>query len=133
MSKNIKQFDNVTLDILREDLEEALKQVSGKHDLTIDVGGMGYSQFEVDVKLNILIDGQKSRTQNALVTIADMLELDLTKIVNQNGKAYSLVDYKPKASVWEFVVQDNKTGKQVLMKRDSIVRMFKKEEIRNQA
>ena len=133
MSKNIKQFDNVTLDILREDLEEALKQVSEKHDLTIDVGGMGYSQFEVDVKLNILIDGQKSRTQNALVTIADMLELDLTKIVNHNGKAYSLVDYRPKANVWEFVVQDNKTGKQVLMKRDSIVRMFKKEEIRNQA
>ena len=56
-----------------------------------------------------------------------MVGPDLTKIVNRNGKAYSLVDYRPKASVWEFIVQDNKTGKQVLMTRNTITEMFKRE------
>ena len=126
MIQKVERFDKPTLEFLRNELEETLKQLS-KHGLKIDVGSMRYSSHEVDVKLNILIEGQKSRTQESLIRIADILDLDLTKIVNYNGKAYSLVDYRPKASVWEFVVQDNKTGKQVLMKRNTIKEMFKKE------
>lgn len=126
MIQKVERFDKPTLEFLRNELEETLKQLS-KHGLKIDVGSMRYSSHEVDVKLNILIEGQKSRTQESLIRIADILDLDLTKIVNYNGKAYSLVDYRPKASVWEFVVQDNKTGKQVLMKRNTIREMFKKE------
>lgn len=126
MIQKVERFDKPTLEFLRNELEETLKQLS-KHGLKIDVGSMRYSSHEVDVKLNILIEGQKSRSQESLTHIADMLDLDLTKIVNYNGKAYSLVDYRPKASVWEFVVQDNKTGKQVLMKRNTIKEMFKKE------
>ena len=126
MIQKIERFDKPTLKILRNKLQENLEQLS-EYGLKIDVGSMRYSSHEVDVKLNVLIDGQKSRSQNELVTIADMLNLDLTKIVNYRGKAYSLVDYRPKASVWEFVVQDNKTGKQSLMKREDITDMFKKE------
>lgn len=126
MIQKIERFDKPTLRFLRNELEETLKQLS-KHGLKIDVGSMSYSSHEVDVKLNVLIEGQKSRSQESLVHIADMLDLDLTKIVNHDGKAYSLVDYRPKASVWEFVVQDNKTGKQVLMRRNTIREMFKKE------
>tara|TARA_R100000951_G_C2613031_1_gene171831 strand:+ start:447 stop:833 length:387 start_codon:yes stop_codon:yes gene_type:complete len=126
MIQKIERFDKPTLKILRNELEETLKQLS-KIGLKIDVGSMRYSEHEVDVKLNVLIEGQKSRSQESLVHIADMLDLDLTKIVNRNGKAYSLVDYRPKASVWEFIVQDNKTGKQVLMTRNTIREMFKKE------
>ena len=126
MIQKIKRFDKPTLKILRNKLQENLEQLS-EYGLKIDVGSMRYSSHEVDVKLNVLIDGQKSRSQSELVTIADMLNLDLTKIVNYRGKAYSLVDYRPKASVWEFVVQDNKTGKQSLMKREDITDMFKKE------
>tara|TARA_B100000212_G_scaffold52478_1_gene34277 strand:+ start:727 stop:1113 length:387 start_codon:yes stop_codon:yes gene_type:complete len=126
MIEKIERFDKPTLKILRNELEETLKQLS-KHGLKIDVGSMRYSNHEVDVKLNILIEGQKTRSQESLVHIANMLDLDLTKIVNSNGKAYSLVDYRPKASVWEFIVQDNKTGKQVLMTRNTIKEMFKKE------
>ena len=126
MIQKIERFDKPTLKILRNKLQENLEQLS-EYGLKIDVGSMRYSSHEVDVKLNVLIDGQKSRSQSELVTIADMLNLDLTKIVNYRGKAYSLVDYRPKASVWEFVVQDNKTGKQSLMKREDITDMFKKE------
>ena len=126
MTQKIQRFDKPTLKILRNKLQENLEQLS-EYGLKIDVGSMRYSSHEVDVKLNVLIDGQKSRSQSELVTIADMLNLDLTKIVNYRGKAYSLVDYRPKASVWEFVVQDNKTGKQSLMKREDITDMFKKE------
>jgi len=126
MIQKIQRFDKPTLKILRNKLQENLEQLS-EYGLKIDVGSMRYSSHEVDVKLNVLIDGQKSRSQSELVTIADMLNLDLTKIVNYRGKAYSLVDYRPKASVWEFVVQDNKTGKQSLMKREDITDMFKKE------
>ena len=126
MIQKIQRFDKPTLKILRNKLQENLEQLS-EYELKIDVGSMRYSSHEVDVKLNVLIDGQKSRSQSELVTIADMLNLDLTKIVNYRGKAYSLVDYRPKASVWEFVVQDNKTGKQSLMKREDITDMFKKE------
>ena len=119
MIQKVERFDKPTLRFLRNELEETLKQLS-KHGLKIDVGSMSYSSHEVDVKLNVLIEGQKSRSQESL-------DLDLTKIVNHDGKAYSIVDYRPKASVWEFVVQDNKTGKQVLMKRNTIREMFKKE------
>ena len=126
MIQKIQRFDKPTLKILRNKLQENLEQLS-EYGLKIDVGSMSYSSHEVDVKLNVLIEGQKSRSQSELVTIADMLNLDLTKIVNYRGKAYSLVDYRPKASVWEFVVQDNKTGKQSLMKREDITDMFKKE------
>ena len=126
MIQKIERFDKPTLKILRNKLQENLEQLS-EYGLKINVGSMRYSSHEVDVKLNVLIEGQKSRSQSELVTIADMLNLDLTKIVNYRGKAYSLVDYRPKASVWEFVVQDNKTGKQSLMRREDITDMFKKE------
>ena len=126
MIEKVQRFDKPTLKILRNKLQENLEQLS-EYGLKIDIGGMTYSDHEVDVKIKILIEGQKSRSQSALVNIADMLDLDLTKIVNRNGKAYSLVDYRPKASVWEFVVQDNKTGKQSLMRREDITDMFKRE------
>jgi|TARA_R100001460_G_scaffold82008_2_gene122968 hypothetical protein len=126
MIEKVQRFDKPTLKILRNKLQENLEQLS-EYGLKIDIGGMTYSDHEVDVKIKILIEGQKSRSQSALVNIADMLDLDLTKIVNRNGKAYSLVDYRPKASVWEFIVQDNKTGKQVLMTRNTITEMFKRE------
>jgi len=126
MIEKVQRFDKPTLKILRNKLQENLEQLS-EYGLKIDIGGMTYSDHEVDVKIKILIEGQKSRSQSALVNIADMLDLDLTKIVNRNGKAYSLVDYRPKASVWEFIVQDNKTGKQVLMTRKTITEMFKRE------
>ena len=78
-------------------------------------------------QINILIEGQKSHTESVLEKFANAMELDLSRIVNRNGKAYSLIDYRPKARVWEFVVQDNKTGKQVLMKRETILEMFGRE------
>ena len=127
MIQKIKRFDRPTLKILRDELKETLGQLSKKHDLKIKVGSMSYQEHEVDVKINILIEGQKSHTENVLESFANAMELDLSRIVNRNGKAYSLVDYKPKSRVWEFVVQDNKTGKQVLMKRETILEMFGRE------
>tara|TARA_R110002050_G_scaffold158564_1_gene287945 strand:+ start:328 stop:717 length:390 start_codon:yes stop_codon:yes gene_type:complete len=127
MVQKIESFDKLTLPILRDELEEALGQLSKSHNLKIKVGSMSYQEHEVDVKINILIKGQKSHTENVLESFANAMELDLSRIVNRNGKAYSLVDYRPKSRVWEFVVQDNKTGKQVLMKRETILEMFGRE------
>lgn len=127
MIQKIKGFDRPTLKILRDELEEILEQLSRSHNLKVNVGAMSYSEHEVDIKINILIEGQKSKTENALEGFANAMELDLSKIVNRNGKSYSLVDYKPKSRVWEFVVQDNKTGNKVLMKRDTILEMFGRE------
>ena len=127
MIQKIQSFDKLTLKILRDDLEEALGQLSKNHNLKIKVGSMGYRKHEVDVKINFLIEGQKSHTESVLEKFANAMELDLSRIVNRNGKAYSLIDYRPKARVWEFVVQDNKTGKQMLMKRETILEMFGRE------
>jgi len=127
MVQKIESFDKLTLPILRDELEEALGQLSKSHNLKIKVGSMSYRKHEVDVKINILIEGQKSHTESVLEKFASAMELDLSRIVNRNGKAYSLIDYRPKARVWEFVVQDNKTGKQVLMKRETILEMFGRE------
>ena len=127
MIQKIKRFDRPTLKILRDELKETLGQLSKKHDLKINVGSLSYQEHEVDVKINILIEGQKSHTENVLESFANAMELDLSRIVNRNGKAYSLVDYKPKSRVWEFVVQDNKTGNKVLMKRNTILEMFGRE------
>ena len=127
MVQKIESFDKLTLPILRDELEEALGQLSKSHNLKIKVGSMSYRKHEVDVKINILIEGQKSHTESVLEKFANAMELDLSRIVNRNGKAYSLIDYRPKSRVWEFVVQDNKTGKQVLMKRETILEMFGRE------
>ena len=123
MTKTIKQFDKTTLNILRKELEESLNQIAKEQDLKIEIGGMKYSDHEVDVKLNILINGQMTRTQE----LANVMNLDTTKIAKHSDKELVLIDYKPKSSVWEFVVQDVNTGKRLLMKRNDVRELFAKQ------
>lgn len=47
----MKSFNNTNLDELRKDLNAALKAVSKKHNILLDVGRMGYSTDEVRVAL----------------------------------------------------------------------------------
>ena len=127
MTKTIKQFDKNTLNILRKELEESLNQIAKEQDLKIKIGGMKYSDHEVDVKLNILINGQMTRTQDQLKELANVMNLDLSLIAKHSGKQLKLIDYKPKSSVWEFVVQDINTGKRLLMKRNDVRELFTKQ------
>ena len=127
MTKIIKQFDKTTLNILRKELKEVLNQIAKEQDLKIEIGGMKYSDHEVDVKLNILINGQMSRTQDQLKELANVMNLDLSLVAKHSDKELVLIDYKPKSSVWEFVVQDVNTGKRLLMKRNDVNKLFAKQ------
>jgi len=55
MIEKVQRFDKPTLKILRNKLQENLEQLS-EYGLKIDIGGMTYSDHEVDVKIKILIE-----------------------------------------------------------------------------
>ncbi len=47
----MKKFTNKNLDVLRKDLNKALKSVSKKHGIDLSFGSMRYSSLEVRTKL----------------------------------------------------------------------------------
>jgi hypothetical protein len=109
---SITKFDKETVRTLRTELDLALKAVSEKHGIAIQVGNATFSEniitFKVDASL--LKNGEAvTKEAEAFVLYASMLTLkasDLGREFKVGTKTYKLKGYSPKKSKFPMVCSD---------------------------
>ena len=62
-NKKIEGFKPSNLDELREELEVALEQVSGKYGIIFKIGSFSYTNDSFDFKTNVRVEGTKSEEE----------------------------------------------------------------------
>ena len=60
------QFTRSQLNTLRKQMQNALNMFADKTDMTIDVGNCSYRGGEATFKVKVLMEGAKTREQEAL-------------------------------------------------------------------
>ena len=116
-------FDKSHLQLIRKSMQEALDQ-AGIKDVTIKVGNCSYSGGEATYKVQVLLDGAKSKEEQDLEQMAYLMGLDTSKIASLQGMKVSLVSYNSRARKRPWVVQDLTTAQKYIIDDDTAKRLF---------
>ena len=113
-------------------LKEIRVQIQSKLDeldlgLKLDLGNCSFSTDNATFKLNVLVEGGKTRVEQDLEMVASMRGLDLTKIWNEGSHVFKLHGYKSRARKNPFVIVDTLTQKQYVISDKVAERHFSKE------
>ena len=117
------KFDKPTARKIRDAMQEALDQ-AGIKDVTIKVGNCSYSGGEATYKVQVLLDGAKSKEEQDLEQMAYLMGLDTSKIASLQGMKVSLVSYNSRARKRPWVVQDLTTAQKYIIDDDTAKRLF---------
>ena len=96
----------------------------GLNDYTFELGNCSYSGGEATFKLKVLIKGSKSVEEQDLEQMAELSDLDTTKIATLQGMKVSLVGYNSKARKRPWIIQDLTTAKQYVLDDYQAKRLF---------
>lgn len=107
-------FTKPVLRELRNQLD-AILESSGIDGYTFEVGNCSYSGGEATFKLKVLIKGGKSVEEQDLEQMAELSDLDTTKIATLQGMKVSLVGYNSKARKRPWIIQDLTTAKRYVL------------------
>ena len=121
------KFDKPTARKIREAMQEALEN-AGIHGVSINVGNCSFTDGEATYKVKVLIDGAKSRDEEALEQMATLMGLSTYKIATLQGMRVSLVSYNSRARKRPWVVQDLTTAQKYIIDDDTAKRLFGAEE-----
>ena len=117
------KFDKPTARKIREAMQEALEN-AGIHGVTINVGNCSFTEGEATYKVKVLIDGAKSKDEEALEQMASLMGLNTYKIATLQGMRVSLVSYNSRARKRPWVVQDLTTAKKYIIDDGTAKRLF---------
>ena len=120
------KFDKPTARKIRDAMQEALDKAD-VNGVTIEIGNCTYSGGEATYKVKVLIDGAKSRDEEALEQMATLMGLNTYKIATLQGMRVSLVSYNSRARKRPWVVQDLTTTQKYIIDDDTAKRLFKAE------
>ena len=120
------KFDKPTARKIRDAMQEALDKAD-VNGVTIEIGNCTYSGGEATYKVKVLIDGAKSRDEEALEQMASLMGLNTYKIATLQGMRVSLVSYNSRARKRPWVVQDLTTTQKYIIDDDTAKRLFKAE------
>jgi hypothetical protein len=89
------KFDKTNLNALRAEMNALLNKYGVDANLEFSVGGMKFSEGDVEIKVNAKIKGAKTFSNIILETRAASLGLKLTnkmgdKLVDYNSRAYKM-------------------------------------------
>ena len=121
------KFDKPTARKIRETMQEALEN-AGIHGVSINVGNCSFTEGEATYKVKVLIDGAKSRDEQALEQMATLMGLNTYKIASLQGMRVELVSYNTRARKRPWVVQDLTTTQKYIIDDDTAKRLFGVEE-----
>ena len=121
------KFDKPTARKIREAMQEALEN-AGIHGVSINVGNCSFTEGEATYKVKVLIDGAKSKDEEALEQMASLMGLNTYKIATLQGMRVSLVSYNSRARKRPWVVQDLTTAQKYIIDDDTAKRLFGAEE-----
>ena len=125
----MSQFTRKQLDTIRKQMQNALNVFADKTDITIEVGNCSYRGGEATFKVKVLMEGAKTREQEALEYYAELHKLDLTKIAKLMGEDMSLVGYKSRARKKPWVLQRLRDGAEFVADTNLVEKFYKKEEV----
>ena len=117
------KFDKPTARKIRDAMQEALDKAD-VNGVTIEVGNCSFTEGEATYKVKVLIDGAKSREEEALEQMATLMGLNTYKIATLQGMRVSLVSYNSRARKRPWVVQDLTTVKKYIIDDDTAKRLF---------
>tara|TARA_R110002072_G_scaffold52530_2_gene139887 strand:+ start:61 stop:438 length:378 start_codon:yes stop_codon:yes gene_type:complete len=121
------KFDKPTARKIRDAMQEALDKAD-VNGVTIEIGNCSFTEGEATYKVKVLIDGAKSRDEEALEQMAHLMGLDTSKIATLQGMRVSLVSYNTRARKRPWVVQDLTTAQKYIIDDDTAKRLFGAEE-----
>lgn len=92
---NFSKFDRTNLKNLRADLDALLNKYGVDVNVDFEVGGMKFSEAEVEIKLKAKVRGAKTRSDSTLETYMKLLNLSARNIygdelVSYNSRAYKM-------------------------------------------
>lgn len=117
------KFDKPTARKIRDAMQEALDKADVK-GVTIKVGNCSYSGGEATYKVQVLLDGAKSKEEQDLEQMAHLMGLDTSKIASLQGMRVSLVSYNSRARKRPWVVQDLTTPQKYIIDDATAKRLF---------
>ena len=117
------KFDKPTARKIRELMQKALEDADIE-GMTISVGNCSFTDGEATYKVNVLLDGGKSKDQLALEQMATLMSLDTSKIATLEGMKVSLVGYNSKARKRPWIIQDLTTAQKYILDDDTAKRLF---------
>ncbi len=124
----MSQFTRKQLDTIRKQMQNALNMFADKTDITIEVGNCSYRGGEATYKVRVLMEGAKTREQEALEYYAELHKLDLTMIAKLMGEDMSLVGYKSRARKKPWVLQRLRDGAEFVADTNLVEKFYKKRE-----
>ena len=116
-------FDKPTARKIRELMQKALEDADIE-GMTISVGNCSFTDGEATYKVNVLLDGGKSKEQTDLEQMAHFSQLDTSKIASLQGMKVSLVGYNSKARKRPWIIQDLTTAQKYILDDDTAKRLF---------
>ena len=117
------KFDKPTARKIRDAMQEALDKAD-VNGVTIEIGNCSFTEGEATYKVKVLIDGAKSRDEEALEQMATLMGLSTYKIATLQGMRVSLVSYKSRARKRPWVVQDLTTTQKYIIDDATAKRLF---------
>jgi len=100
-------FDKVTLNALRAEMQEVMNKYAAAANLTIEVGSMKFSAAEVEIKVKAKINGAVTMTDRLLESAAR--NAGITNFKNAAGD--QLVGYNSRSFKYPFVYLSARDGK----------------------
>ena len=117
------KFDKATARKIRELMQKALEDADIE-GVTIKIGNCSFTEGEATYKVNVLLDGGKSKEQTALEQMATLMSLDTSKIATLEDMKVSLVGYNSKARKRPWIIQDLTTAQKYILDDDTAKRLF---------
>ena len=117
------KFDKPTARKIRDAMQEALDKAD-VNGVTIEIGNCSFTEGEATYKVKVLIDGAKSKDEEALEQMASLMGFDTSKIASLQGMKVSLVSYNSRARKRPWVVQDLTTAQKYIIDDDTAKRLF---------
>lgn len=120
----ITKFDKQNLQIVRKEVDIALKAISDKYGINLTIGNMSYADGRFTTKLEGKCEANKDAEQNNLKMWAQIIGVDISKTFRDNmGTVHTLVkhDHKKRTAPW---ITQGSNGKQYKMTDDQVRRNF---------
>ena len=132
MTAKIKQFNRTTLDLLRVELNEALKVVSEKFGVQAGVGNCRYDKQSATFKVELAVTNSTGIAQTKIVgeflAVAEQLDLskgDLYKEFSYLGETYKLIGYSRRSRTYPFIAERVRDGGKIKFSKEVIFSCFK--------
>ena len=119
------ELNKVTLKEIRTQIQSKLNELD--LGLKLELGNCSYDTDNATFKLNVLVEGGKTKAEQDLEMIASIRGLDLTKIWSEGTHKFKLNGFKNRARNKPFVIIDILTQKQYVISDKVAERQFSKE------